>query len=1091
MVIQDINTEDKSQDVDNIPHPPILPVVGNLFDLNASKPVQSMMRLARKYGPIYRLVFPGGGESVVVSGFELVDELCDQKRFDKDTRILTTVKPLGGRGLFTAETEDAVWKQAHNILMPSFSQQAMQGYFPMMVDIAQQLLGKWARLNNDEEIDVTSDMTRLTLDTIGLCGFNYRFNSFYRDKMHPFINSMANALEEAMSINQRLPIQNKLMVHKRLQFQNDLKLMFDLVDRVIRERRNDPEAEQIHDLLNNMLASIDKETGQTLDDENIRYQIVTFMIAGHETTSGLLSFALYLLLKHPEVLAKAYEEVDRILGADPNAVPTYAQVQKLKYTAQILKETLRLWPTAPAFAIKPIAKEETIGEQYRVNRKKLWIIFPPMLHRDKSVWGADADEFNPEHFSPEAEAQLPVNAYKPFGNGQRACIGRQFAMQEATLVLAMLLHRFELINHTNYQLEVKETLTLKPEGFKMRVRPRRQRLATPIIATAPASTQPSQPEEKQTTVMATDHQTPLLVLYGSNLGSTEALARRIAQDGTIRGFNATIAQLDDYTNDLPREGAILIVSASYNGMPPDNAVKFCRQFEDGKLDTQAFAGVSYSIFGCGSREWASTFQSIPRQIDRQLEAHGASRIYVRGEGDASDDFDEQFQAWYRDLWATLAEKFDIPTSDAQPAPAQSLQIELLSESKSEDALISLYGARSMRVLVNRELHTKVGAHASERSARHIEVALPEGVSYKAGDHLGILPRNSERLIERVTRHFKLQGAELVRLRRSDGAQRYAHLPLEQPIKIHDLLARYIELQEVATREQIQHMLDHCECPPEQRKLQSWLAEGEEARQRYRDEILNQRKTLLDLLEEFPSCTLPFASYLQLLPAMRPRYYSIASSPVREPESCSIAVSVVREEARSGRGTFEGTCSNYLCQLAEGDEPYAFIRDAKDSFRLPTEASTPLILIGPGTGVAPYRGFLQERSALRERGQQPGQVLLFYGCHHPEQDHIYAEEWRAYQEQGLLELDVAYSRLEEGHKVYVQDRMWQERERVWQLIEQGASIYLCGDGTRMAPSVRETLYRIYREYTSATQPEAEAWLQQLRTSGRYSADVWIG
>src|SRR5579884_3856337 len=162
--------------------------------------------------------------------------------------------------------------------------------------------------------------------------------------------------------------------------------------------------------------------------------------------SGLLSFTLYYLLHNPTVLAKAYQEVNRVLGSDPSVPPTFAQIHQLTYLSQILKEILRLWPTAPAFSRQPLDNETVLGGKYLLRKEQIVTILIPMLHRDKSIWGEDAEEFNPDHFSSEAEHSRPANAYKPFGTGQRACIGRQFAMQEATLVLAMILQRFHLID---------------------------------------------------------------------------------------------------------------------------------------------------------------------------------------------------------------------------------------------------------------------------------------------------------------------------------------------------------------------------------------------------------------------------------------------------------------------------------------------------------------------------------------------------------------------------------------------------------------------------------------------------------------------
>ena len=184
----------------------------------------------------------------------------------------------------------------------------------------------------------------------------------------------------------------------------DTQYMNDLVDDIIRERRKHPT--ETNDLLNYMLQGVDKVTGETLPDENIRYQINTFLIAGHETTSGMMSFTLYYLLNHPDVLAKAYEEVDRVLGRDISVEPTLKQVNQLTYVQQILFEALRLWPTAPAFSVYPY--EDTVLESGHGLRAKNFVtVLTLMLHRDKSVWGENAEEFDPENFSREAVAARP------------------------------------------------------------------------------------------------------------------------------------------------------------------------------------------------------------------------------------------------------------------------------------------------------------------------------------------------------------------------------------------------------------------------------------------------------------------------------------------------------------------------------------------------------------------------------------------------------------------------------------------------------------------------------------------------------------
>ncbi len=1075
-----------------IPQPPEQFLLGNLLALSATSPIQSMVKLAQEYGAIYRLTMRGR-VIVVVSSQELVNELSNEKRFDKNIRgALRLVRRFSGDALFTARTQEPNWSRAHNILLPNFSHKAMQSYHPMMLDIAEQLALKWERLNSDEEIDVTRDMTSLTVDTIGLCGFNYRFNSFYHDTEHPFVRAMAAALGSTMDELRDMPMENLVRKNRERQLQDDIHTMNETVDRIIKDRRASGEdLSAKSDLLSYMLSGVDRKSGEQLDDLNIRYQVITFLIAGHETTSGLLSFAIYSLLNHPDVLQRAYEEADRVFGRDLSVKPTYAQVNQLTYISQILKETLRLYPTAPAYSLYPY-EDEIIGGKYKVKKHHQISVLLPSLHRDPAVWGDNPEAFNPDNFSPEKEAALPPNAYKPFGNGQRACIGRQFALQEATLVLGMILQRFKLIDHTRYQLKIKETLTMKPDGFKIKVRMRslesrvESRESKESISVKSQDAKPQTPDSRlQTPDSLRRHDTPLLVLYGSNMGTAEGLARQMAQDGEDNGFAAKVAPLDDYTNRLPKEGLVVIVAASYNGLPPDNAMQFCDWLRNDELAAEALAGVKYVVFGCGNRDWAATFQAVPRFIDERLAELGAQRLLPHGEGDARDDFEGQFKKWYKPSRIAVAKEFGVaPMTDEAAKPLYKLEI---VPAEQMSPFVDSFEAKPMTIHVNRELHQKMGDRPSERSTRHLELQLPEEVSYQAGDHLGVIPHNSEALVQRVASRFGFERDTHIRLRKTSN--RKSFLPVDQTISVYKLLADYVELQDVATRSQIHTLAEYTECPPEKIKLMAVAGDDEISAARYREEVLAKRKSLIDLIEESPACTAPFEIYLEMLPPLRPRYYSISSSPLVEERSCSITVAVVEGAARSSHGTFAGVCTNYLRQQTEGSVIYAFVKDTKSAFRLPDDPATPILMIGPGTGLAPFRGFLQERAALKAQGQEIGKSLLFFGCRHPGQDFLYEDELRQYEADGVTQLSVAFSRLDTEQKCYVQNDIYARRDEVWQLVEQGAVIYVCGDASRMATDVRLTFAAIYSEKTGASNTEAEQWLNDLTAQNRYLVDVW--
>lgn len=248
--------------------------------------------------------------------------------------------------------------------------------------------------------------------------------------------------------------------------------------------------------------------------------------------------------------------------------------------------------------------------------------------------------------------------------------------------------------------------------------------------------------------------------------------------------------------------------------------------------------------------------------------------------------------------------------------------------------------------------------------------------------------------------------------------------------------------------------------------------------------------MFDLLEEHPACELPFHAYLEMLSLLAPRYYSISSSPSIDGSRCSVTVGVVEGPASSGRGIYRGVCSNYLAGRRAGETIHATVRETKAGFRLPDDASVPIIMVGPGTGLAPFRGFLQERAALKADGAKLGPAMLFFGCRHPEQDYLYADELKSFEASGVAELHTAFSRAE-GSKTYVQNLVSAQKQRVWSLIGQGAIIYVCGDGGKMEPDVKAALVAIHGERTGSDAEAGQRWIDDLGTKNRYVLDVWAG
>ena len=455
----------------DIPHPPHrLPIFGDLIGTSSDQPVQDSMRLARELGPIFRRKVLDR-EFVLVGGAELIADLMDEDRFRKQVGLgVSNLRPLGGDGLFTAYGFEHNWQRAHDILTPGFTRDAMRGYHATMVKVAHRLIGSWDEHLDGTEIDVPGDMTRMTFDTIARTGFGQDLGIFDRPEPHPFVTAMVDALDYALHGESVLPIIGPWISRdRRHRSAEALRYIFDFVDGVVRSRQEAGDStgdDGNQDLLGLMLNSAQPGTGEKLSAANIRNQVITFLIAGHETTSGALSFALYFLTQHPEIQAGARAEVDEVWGADGD--PEYGEVAKLRYVRRVLDESLRLWPTAPGFSREAL-HDTMLAGRYPMRRGDGCTILLPLLHRDPSLWGDDAETFNPDRFTPEAVRARPGYAYKPFGHGARACIGRQFALHEATLVLGLLLRHFELIGRPDYQLRVGERLTLMPKGFTIRV----------------------------------------------------------------------------------------------------------------------------------------------------------------------------------------------------------------------------------------------------------------------------------------------------------------------------------------------------------------------------------------------------------------------------------------------------------------------------------------------------------------------------------------------------------------------------------------------------------------------------------------------
>ncbi len=1051
-------------DTATIPAPKMLPLVGNLHQIPKAGLIGHLLGVSKDFVDpgIFKLRF-GSRVGIFVTHPDLVAELCDETRFRKIPGPgLRVVRKFAGDGLFTAFSEEANWGKAHRILLPAFSQRSMRGYYDLILEVCDKLVAKWTRLAG-EEILVADDMTRLTLDSIAIAGFGHRFESFEHDELDPFLLSLGEALGEALNVITRLPIQQKFAKKSTAQFNADIATMNKLVDDVIAQRRANPT--DAKDLLNLMLTAVDPETGEGLDDLNIRYQVLTFLIAGHETTSGLLTFAFMELLKAPAVLAQAYAEVDRVLPGDTR--PAYEHLAHLKVIERIVKETQRLWPTAPAFSVGP-HEDQVIGGKWKLRKDRPVNIYAPGLQRHPSAWDAP-EEFDIDRWLPDAEAEHHPHAYKPFGNGARACIGRQFALVEAKLAIAMILQKFAIADRRGYRMTLKESLSIKPDDFWMRVRMRkpgeRLTVAEPVRIESDGADIGSAAGAGQR----------LSVIYGTSLGTARDIAEEIVERASNDGFEARAISMDEALNTLPEDRVIVAVTATYNGRAPDSALAAEAAIDAGQFAEAKWPETRFAVLGIGNSQWPN-YQAFPKKIDAAFEATGAQRLCPRGEANGDGDFDGGVARFLKDLWAALGSK-----GVAVKASGLSLQI---VDGRDARAAVLPDQAVEMEIVRNDELVRPADglwdfAQESPRgSTRFITIKLPEGQVYAAGDHIAVYARNRKEHVDLAIERLGVAGAMQVVPSGSSG--RLRHLPIGRTVTVRQLLTDFVEIQDPMPRRALDIVAAQTRCPNTKAELAKLADDAA-----WQAEVADKRLTLLGLLVKFPAAELSLDSFVELSSAVAPRFYSIASSPLDSADTCDLIVGTVQAPAWSGVGTHQGFASTHMRDLGVGEHIFGYLRRPNPPFAPPQDGAVPLVLIGPGTGFAPLRGFIQERAAL----DATAPCHLFFGARHPDHDWLCRDEMERWAADGVIDLHMAYSQMPGHPHRYVQDAIWAARDAVWDVVQNGGQIFLCGDGRYMAPAVRDTLIRIHADKTAGDHLAGSTWLEGLIEDGVYHQDVF--
>ncbi|MFI9760705.1 sulfite reductase flavoprotein subunit alpha [Streptomyces sp. NPDC051963] len=524
------------------------------------------------------------------------------------------------------------------------------------------------------------------------------------------------------------------------------------------------------------------------------------------------------------------------------------------------------------------------------------------------------------------------------------------------------------------------------------------------------------------------------VLFGTQTGTAEFLAGELVAGARSHGLGSTATALDDVTPEgLAAMSHVLVVTSTYGeGEMPDNAGLFWEALQSDT--TPRLESLRYAVLGLGDRGY-DDFCQAAKLIDTRLEQLGAGRLHERVDCDV--DFEEPATAWT----AAVLERL-VAETGASPVPAAG------GSAVSAPAPRSPWNKRNpyrSRLAVNRLLSSPDSA----KEIRHYEFDLGDsGITYEAGDALAVVPLNDETLVAALLTHLGTSGdeeaAELLRTERE----------IRTPSK--ELIA---DLVERAPSSELASVVAH----GDRSDLDSWL----------------WGRDVLDLLRDAWSAAPGLAELLPLLRPLQARQYSISSSPLAHPDRVHLTVASVRY------GRHGGVASTYLADRTGEDTTVGVYVQPNASFGVPSDDDAPMVMIGPGTGIAPFRGFLHERAA---RGAS-GRNWLFFGDRHRETDFVYEDELTELRKRGVLtELDLAFSR-DQAEKVYVQTRMRERSRELYGWLEDGAHLYVCGDASRMAKDVEAALLGVIAEQRGRGDDDAAEYLADLRRAKRYVRDVY--
>merc|ERR1719474_53406 len=390
------------------------------------------------------------------------------------------------------------------------------------------------------------------------------------------------------------------------------------------------------------------------------------------------------------------------------------------------------------------------------------------------------------------------------------------------------------------------------------------------------------------------------------------------------------------------------------------------------------------------------------------------------------------------------------------------------------------------IKVNRNLHSD----GSDRYCMHLELDISGSrIRYDAGDHVAIYPKNDSLLVDRIGELLAIDLDTVFTMRATDEEATRRN-PFPCPTTYRTALTYYVDITALPRTHVLKELAEYTTDEDEKAKLLRMTETTQEGKDFYAEWIVDSCRHITHILEDLPHCKPAIDHLLELLPRLQVRFYSISSSARVHKESIHVTAVVIEYETKTGRQN-NGVCTKWMQPMIPGDDVVhkvpIYVR--RSQFRLPNRVQTPVIMIGPGTGLAPFRGFIQERAWQKEQGKPVGETHLYFGCRNKDKDFIYREELEKFVDDGVLTLHTAFSRDQEK-KIYVSDRMREHMEKLWFLIGQkGAHVYVCGDAKMMAKDVRNIVLEVVKNGGEMTVEDAEKYVKKMEQQKRYSADVW--